>query len=94
MMERIAGGIDETECLFTAAQYRSLWLADAATLGLVAECLAEATGWKPTDDELLPDALILAVTAAQRIAQLQQQLALYQPKLRARATTRQVELSY
>lgn len=80
---------EEIECVLTAAQYRRLWLDDAATLSLVAELLADVLGWQPTDTQPLPDALQLAQTAAQRLAQLEQQLALYQPRLRARAATRE-----
>lgn len=96
-MMQVAGGLDETECLLTAAQYRRLWLDDAHTLGLVAAALAEATGWTPTDEQPLPDALQLAALASQRLAQLEQMvrlrspqdLAHYRPRLRARQTARE-----
>lgn len=59
-----------------ADDYRRLWLATAAELGLVAECLAEALDWKPSSDTDLPDALMLAGAAADRIALLTAQLML------------------
>lgn len=56
-----------------ARQYRQLWLEDANTLGLIGECLAEALGWQPSDDQPLPDPLELAQAAAERIVQLEAQ---------------------
>lgn len=59
-----------------ARQYRSLWLDDAHALGLIAETLADALGWQPTDEQPLPDALELAQAAAERIVELQAQCVL------------------
>lgn len=64
--------------------YRRLWLATAAELGLVAECLAEALDWKPTDGDPLPDALMLAGAAADRIALLTAQVILMRLPIVAR----------
>lgn len=74
----------DSECLLTAAQYRRLWLDSACELGLVAETLADALGWQPTGDQILPDVLELAQRAVARISTLEQSLALYQPRLTAR----------
>lgn len=71
---------EDTETL----RYRALWLDTAAELGLVAEALAEATGWQPSDDQPLPDALQLALVAARRLAELERAVAVYQPRLKGR----------
>ena len=76
--------------------YRRLWLEDAHELGQIAETLAHALGWQPTEVEPLPNPLELAEVAAQRIISLERQAALHaehtcsasstnMPKLRARA---------
>ena len=66
---------EELETAFgTAACYRRLWLNDAHTLGQVAEILADALGWQPTDEQILPDALELAEVAASRIVELERVL--------------------
>lgn len=57
----------------TAQQYRGLWLADAHTLGLIACTLASALGWQATEADPLPDALMLAQVAAERIRAMQAQ---------------------
>lgn len=57
-----------------AEDYRRLWLEDAHTIGMIAETLAEALGWQPSDDELLPNALMLAGAAADRLAMLEAQI--------------------
>lgn len=68
---------EELETLLSRVRldYRDLWLNDADKLGLIAEYLAEATGWEPTDEQILPDPLALAQDAAQRIATLERNLA-------------------
>lgn len=63
----------EAYCL-EPAHYRRLWLDEAHALGQVAETLADALGWQPTAQELLPDGLELARAAAERIAELELQL--------------------
>lgn len=65
-------------------RYRALWLEDAHTLGQIGCILADATGWQPTDDDPLPDALELALVATRRLAELEQAVSVYQPKLRGR----------
>lgn len=67
-----------------AHQYRRLWLDTAHELGMVAELLADATGWQPSDTQPMPDALELAERAAMRLQQLEQQIDVYQPRLRGR----------
>ncbi len=54
----------ESECLFTAAQYREWWLESEHALGQVAETLADVLGWQRSEDQPLPDALELAQVAA------------------------------
>lgn len=71
---------DETE----THQYRRLWLDAEHELGMVAELLADATGWQPSDTQPMPDALELAERAAMRLAQLEQAVDVYQPRLRGR----------
>lgn len=56
-----------------ARQYRQLWLDSEHELGQVAETLAAALGWQPTEADPLPNALELAEAAAERILQLQAQ---------------------
>lgn len=61
----------ETHLSRVGLDYRQLWHDEANRMGLVAETLADALGWKPTDEQLLPDALELAATAAWRIRALE-----------------------
>lgn len=77
---------EELETLLSARQYRRLWLDTEAYLGLVAECLADALAWQPTEAEPLPDALALAEQAATRIHALEQRVIAHQPKLKARGS--------
>ena len=73
-------GAEETETHL----YRRLWLNSEHELGQIAETLAEAIGWQPTDDQILPDALELAQVAAARLASLERAVAVYSPPLKAR----------
>lgn len=77
---------EELEAHLQAVQldFRRLWLEAENILGLVAETLAEATGWQPTDAEILPDALALAQVAAARINELESRVIAQQPPLKAR----------
>lgn len=47
--------------------YRALLLEAWDQLGLVAEYLAQATDWQPSEDAILPDPVQLAEVVAQRL---------------------------
>lgn len=75
---------EEIEAHLSAVRldYRGLWLDSEHQLGQVAETLADATGWQPTDTQPMPDALALAQVAAARLEALERDIAVYQPRLR------------